>query len=59
MCKNPTVDQKSAPGALPNKTNRWLEDFAEALEESGQKGLAREITTRLDQFTTRRNNRKK
>ena len=59
VCKNPTVDQKSAPSALPSETNRWLEDFAQALEESGQKGLAREITTRLDQFRTRRNNRKK
>lgn len=54
MCKNPTVDEKFAPSAMPKKSTDWLLALAEALEKNGRQDLAKQIASRLPQFSIRR-----
>ena len=50
MWKNPTVNQKFAPGHMGPKPSNWLEELAAALEKNGREDLAKQIRSRLDQF---------
>lgn len=50
MWKNPTVNQKFAPGHMGIKPTDWLEKLAAALEENGRGDLASQIQSRLNQF---------
>ena len=50
MWKNPTVDQKFAPGHMGREPGDWLVALAAALEKKGREDLAKQIRSRLDQF---------
>ena len=51
MWKNPTVNQKFAPGHMGLKPTDWLEELAAALEKNGRGELSRQLQSRLDQFS--------
>lgn len=53
MCENPTVDEKFSTGAMPKNSTDWLLALAEAIEKNGRQDLAKQIRSRLPQFSVR------